>query len=158
MAVTIRKVEPGDLPRLGALHSAVWSELYSNVLSPAVLASLDPATMTELWGKFSTRGDDYVQHVAVDGDAIVGFVGVGPGREPGYELGRELYFLVVDPARRRSGIGKVLLKTADADYLWVAEQNRTAQAFYRKQKYFPDSIAREGLLFTTSLPEIRMAR
>jgi ribosomal protein S18 acetylase RimI-like enzyme len=158
MAVTIRKVEPGDLPRLGAMHSAVWTELYSNVLSGAVLASLDPGTMTDLWGKFSTRGADYVQHVAVEGDEIVGFVGIGPGREVGYELGRELYFLVVDPAHRRAGVGKALLKVADADYLWVAEQNRTAQAFYRKQKYFPDSIAREGTLFTAALPEIRMAR
>ncbi len=144
--------------RLGELHSAVWSELYPDVLSPAIIESLDPATMAELWGRFVTRGEDYVQHVAWVGGEIVGFVGVGPGREPGYELGRELYFIVVAPEHRRGTVGKALLKAADADYLWVAESNRVAQAFYRKQKFFPDSIRRAGTLFGAELPEIRMAR
>jgi GNAT superfamily N-acetyltransferase len=158
MAVKIRLVDVADLPRLGAMHAAVWTELYSKLLSPTVIASLGAGTMTELWSKFSTRGPDYIQQVAVEGDEILGFVGVGPGREAGYEFGRELYFLVVDPAHRRKGVGKALLKAADADYLWVAEQNRDAQAFYRKQKYFPDSVARVGSLFGAELPEVRMAR
>lgn len=158
MAPLIRRAEAGDTAALGALHSAVWAELYSDVLSPAILASLDPATMTELWGRFITRGDAYVQFVAeVDGQ-IVGFAGVGPGREPGYELGRELYFIYVAPEHRRGAIGKALLKQADADYLWIAESNRATQAFYRKQKFFPDSVRRVGALFGADLPEIRMAR
>ena len=158
MAATTRRVDPSDLARLGEMHSAVWAELYSGVLSPAVLASLDPATMTELWGRFITRGDAYVQYVAELNGELVGFAGVGPGREPGYELGRELYFIYVEPQHRRSAVGKALLKAADADYLWVAESNRPTQAFYRKQKYFPDSVRRVGALFGTDLPEIRMAR
>ena len=158
MAPLIRRAAAGDTATLGALHSAVWAELYPDVLSPAILASLDPATMAELWGRFITRGDAYVQFVAeVDGE-IVGFAGVGPGREPGYELGRELYFLVVAPQHRRHGIGKALLKQADADYLWISEANRATQAFYRKQKFFPDSVRRVGALFGAELPEIRMAR
>ena len=158
MAIVTRQVAAGDIPRLGELHSAVWRELYSDVLSPAVLASLDPATMSELWGRFISRGENYIQYVAeVDGQ-IVGFAGVGPGREPGYELGRELYFIYVAPEHRRSSIGKTLLRFADADYLWVAEENRATQAFYRKQKFFPDSVRRIGSLFGAELPEIRMAR
>jgi len=158
MAVLTRQVAPGDIPRLGLLHSAVWSELYSDVLSPAVLASLDPATMAELWGRFISRGENYLQYVAeVDGE-VVGFAGVGPGREPGYELGRELYFIYVAPQYRRLAIGKALLKIADVDYLWIAESNRATQAFYRKQKFYPDSVRRVGALFGADLPEIRMAR
>ena len=158
MAVVTRQVAEGDITRLGELHSAVWAELYSDVLSPDVLASLDPQTMTALWARFIKRGADYVQFVAeVDGE-VVGFAGVGPGREAGYELGRELYFLYVAPEFRRSSIGKALLKIADVDYLWVAESNRATQAFYRKQKFFPDSVRRVGALFGAELPEIRMAR
>ena len=158
MAPLIRRAEPGDADRLGALHSAVWAELYSDVLSAEVLASLDPTTMAELWGLFITRGEAYVQFVAeVDGE-IVGFAGVGPGREPGYELGRELYFIYVAPEHRRGASGKALLKQADVDYLWIAEANRATQAFYRKQKFFPDSVRRVGALFGAELPEIRMAR
>jgi ribosomal protein S18 acetylase RimI-like enzyme len=114
--------------------------------------------MDELWGRFITRGEAYVQHVALVDGEIVGFVGVGPGREAGYELGRELYFIYVAPAHRRSAIGKALLKQADADYLWVAENNRPTQAFYRKQKFYPDSVRRVGAIFGAALPEIRMAR
>ena len=158
MAPLIRRAEAGDVTRLGELHSAVWAELYPDVLSPAILASLDPTTMAELWGRFISRGDDYVQHVAVVGDEIVGFVGVGPGREPGYELGRELYFIYVAPEHRRGAVGKALLKQADADYLWIAEANRPTQAFYRKQKFYPDSVRRVGALFGAELPEVRMAR
>jgi GNAT superfamily N-acetyltransferase len=158
MAPIIRRAETGDIATLGALHSAVWAELYSDVLPPATLGSLDAGTMSELWGRFITRGDAYVQFVAeVDGE-VVGFAGVGPGREPGYELGRELYFIYVAPEHRRAAIGKALLKQADADYLWIAENNRATQAFYRKQKYFPDSVRRVGSLFGADLPEIRMAR
>ena len=158
MGILIRRAEAGDLRRLGQLHSDVWAELYGSVLAPGVLESLDASTMAALWSKFITRGEDYVQHVAVVDDRIAGCVGVGPGRDPGYELGRELYFIVVAPEHRRSAVGKALLKQADADFLWVAESNRSAQAFYRKQKYFPDSVARTGSLFGTPLPELRMAR
>lgn len=157
-APLIQRVEAKDAVRLGELHSAVWSELYPDILSPAIIESLNPATMAELWGRFVTRGEDYVQHVAWIGGEIVGFVGVGPGREPGYELGTELYFIVVAPEHRRGRVGSALLKAAKADYLWVSEANRTAQAFYKKHKFFPDSIRREGTLFGAPLPEIRMAR
>ena len=158
MAIVTRQVAAGDIPRLGELHSAVWRELYSDVLSPAVLASLDPATMSELWGRFISRGENYIQYVAeVDGQ-IVGFAGVGPGREAGYELGRELYFIYVDPQYRRHAVGKALLKIADVDYLWIAETNRATQTFYRKQKFYPDSVRRVGALFGAELPEVRMAR
>lgn len=158
MAPLIRRAEPRDTASLGALHSAVWVELYSDVLPSETLASLGPAIMADLWGKFIARGEAYVQHVAeVDGE-IVGFVGVGPGREPGYELGRELYFIYVKPEHRRGAIGKALLRQADADYLWIAEANRATQAFYRKQKFYPDSVRRIGSLFGAELPEIRMAR
>lgn len=158
MAVVTRQVAEGDIPRLGEMHSAVWTELYAGILPPDVLASLDPATMTALWGRFISRGAEYVQYVAELDGQIIGFAGVGPGREPGYELGRELYFIYVAPEYRRASIGKALLKTADVDYLWIAEANRATQAFYRKQKFFPDSVRRIGSLFGTELPEIRMAR
>jgi ribosomal protein S18 acetylase RimI-like enzyme len=158
MGTLIRRVEAGDLPRIGQLHSDVWTELYSALLPPTIIDSLDPATMAALWSKFMTRGPEYVQHVALVNDEIAGFIGVGPGRDPGYELGRELYFLVVAPEHRRTSVGKALLKQADVDIIWVAESNRSAQAFYRKQKYFPDSVARTGSLFGVPLPELRMAR
>lgn len=158
MSPTIRRAEARDVEALGKLHSAVWAELYTGVLSPEVLASLDQPTMAGLWTKFINRGEDYLQFVAEDDDRVVAFAGVGPGRDPGYELGRELYFIYVAPAYRRRGIGKQLMKTVRADYLWIAEDNRASQSFYRALKFFPDSVRRVGTLFGAELPEIRMAR
>ena len=158
MNPVIRRAELTDVDRLGQLHSASWGELYSSVLSPTVLEELGPQTMAALWKRFITRGDAYIQYVAeVDGE-IVGFVGRGPGRESGYESATELYFIYVDPAHRRSGVGRALLKHADVDYLWIAEANRESRTFYRKNKFYPDSAAREGAIFGAPLAELRMAR
>ncbi|CAN5147893.1 hypothetical protein BH11ACT2_BH11ACT2_21550 [soil metagenome] len=158
MATTIRRAALADAAALGELHSFCWNELYSSVLPPETLAQLNPGMMTNLWEKFLTRGDAYKQWVAeIDGE-IIAFAGVGPGREAGYEVATELYFLYVAPAVRLSGIGSALLKQADADYLWVWEANQATRKFYRRQKYYPDSVARAGSLFGTPFPEVRMAR
>lgn len=153
----IRRAGLADAERLGALHSQCWTELYPSLLAPSVLSELSPATMTGLWKRFVTRGAEYVQWVAVIDDTVVGFAGTGPGREAGYEHATELYFIYVTPSARRSGVGQALLKQADADYLWIWDTNRASQKFYRKQKFFPDSVARSGTLFGAVLPEIRMS-
>jgi GNAT superfamily N-acetyltransferase len=157
MGPVIRRAEAKDVERLGELHSACWSELYPTVLSQAILADLDAGTMTGLWSKFISRGDGYIQWVAEVDNQVVGFVGIGPGRDPGYEGAIELYFIYVQPQSRRTGVGKRLLIQAAADYLWIHEANRESQTFYRKQKYFPDSVRRAGSLFGSELPEIRMS-
>jgi GNAT superfamily N-acetyltransferase len=158
VAPQIRRAELGDAARVGEMHAAAFAELYSAVLPTEVRAQLDAQTMASLWQRFVSRGERYVQWVAVDRGRIVGFAGVGPGRETGYDAANELYFLVVEPAARRKGVGRALLKRADADYVWVWEQNRSAQKFYRKQRFYPDSVARDGKLFETPIPEVRMSR
>jgi GNAT superfamily N-acetyltransferase len=158
MASTIRRAQLADAPALGELHSFCWHELYGSILPAPTLAQLTPEMMTTLWQKFVTRGEAYKQWVLeIDGD-IVGFAGSGPGRETGYEIATELYFLYVAPAVRLSGWGTALLREADADYLWVGEANQGTRKFYRRQKYYPDSVARQGALFGTAFPEVRMAR
>ena len=146
-----------DTPRLGELHSMCWQELYPLVLPPQVLEELSPAMMTGLWEKFVSRGGAYEQYVAeVDGE-VVGFAGIGPGREEGYEEAVELYFIYVAPGYRRAGVGRQLLKAVQAHYTWLWSGNREAQLFYRKAKFFPDSIARDGALFGTALEELRFS-
>lgn len=159
MTTVIRRAQTDDIDRLGQLHSQCWGELYSNVLPLDVLAELSPAVMAQLWHRFVTRGDEYVQYVAeVDGE-ILGFAGFGPGREEGFTDLREVYFVYVEPGKQRHGIGSQLLGAeTDASYLWVSERNRGAQKFYRRNKFGPDSRRRIGSLFGTDLPEIRMAR
>ncbi|MDM4761566.1 GNAT family N-acetyltransferase [Galbitalea sp. SE-J8] len=157
-ALVIRRAEASDAPTLGLMHAEVFLELYFGVLPESTLAQLSPEAMAALWHRFVSRGERYVQWVAELGGDPVGFVGTGPGREIGYEAGTELYFLVVAPGVRRRGIARALLRQADPDYLWVWEENRAARTFYRKQKFFPDSVARDGSLFGAPLREVRMSR
>jgi GNAT superfamily N-acetyltransferase len=159
MTTVIRRAHLEDTGRLGQLHSQCWTELYSSVLPPEVLAELSPAVMGQLWQRFVNRGDAHAQYVAeLDGE-IVGFVGFGPGRDEGFAELREVYFVYVQPGNQRSGIGSQLLAAeSDASYLWVSERNRSAHKFYRRNRFGPDSRRRIGSLFGTDLPEIRMTR
>ena len=140
MTATIRRAVLADAPALGALHSACWGELYPKALPSTVLEQLNPGYMEHLWTKFVSRGDAYRQWVAeVDGE-IIGFVGIGPGRERETAEETELYFLYLVPASRRLGIGKQLLDAADAKHLWVWDDFKTTRKFYAAQGYQPEII------------------
>lgn len=78
--------------------------------------------------------------VAVD-EAIVGTVMVGHDGHRGW-----LYYLAVDPARQRRGIGRVLVAAAEdwlaargvpKVHLMVRESNAAVAAFYRRLGYDP---------------------
>jgi GNAT superfamily N-acetyltransferase len=167
MGAIIRRAELSDAPALGELHSFCWGELYAKVLSKDVLAQLNPGMMTHLWEKFLTRGDAYKQWVVEMNGDIVAFAGIGPGREPENQHATELYFIYVAPAVRKLGIGTELIKAANADYMWVWENHKTARKFYASHEYRPDVVlgvrgkgskSRVGTLFSSYITELRMTR
>ena len=168
MTATIRRAVLADAPALGAIHSASWPELYPKALPAEVLAQLNPEYMAHLWGKFVSKGGDYKQWVAERDGSIVGFVGVGPGRDNGLDERTELYFLYVVPEARGTGVGTQLLAAADADYLWVWEDFKRTRKFYLQQEFVPEIVrvtrgrgpkSRVGVLFGSSYQtELKMIR
>jgi len=140
MGAIIRPAELSDAVSLGVLHSTCWAELYSATLKPEILDQLDSGTMTLLWRKFVKRGAAYRQWVAVLDGELVGFVGIGPGREQGHEASTELYFLYVSAHHRRQGIGGELLDVADADYMWIWEGLKKTRKYYERRGYRPDIV------------------
>lgn len=168
MTATIRRASLADAPALGAIHSASWGELYPKALPAEVLAQLNPEYMAHLWTKFVTKGADYKQWVAERDGKIIGFAGVGPGRDSGLDEATELYFLYVVPEHRGSGVGTQLLAAADADYLWVWEDFKRTRKFYGTQEFIPEIVrvtrgvgpkSRVGVLFGSSYQtELKMIR
>jgi ribosomal protein S18 acetylase RimI-like enzyme len=99
------------------------------------------ATALELLDEALAGDDDYRFIGAYDGDALIGYACWGP--TPGTEGTHDLYWIVVDPARQGSGIGRTLLQhveqllAADGGRLLVAETSGRAdyaltRAFYEK--------------------------
>ena len=168
MEATIRRAVASDASELGAIHSAAWAELYPKALPAEVLAQLNPGYMEHLWHKFVARGGEYKQWVAEADGAIVGFVGVGPGREYARDENIELYFLYLVPEARGSGVGKDLLAAADADYLWVWEDFKKTRKFFASQQFVPEIVrvtrgvgprSRVGVLFGSAYQtELRLIR
>lgn len=168
MTATIRRAVLADAPALGAIHSASWADLYPKALPAEVIAQLNPDYMAHLWTKFVSKGADYKQWVAERDGSIVGFAGVGPGRDAGLDEKTELYFLYVVPEARGTGVGKQLLAAADADYLWVWEEFKHTRKFYSSQDFAPEIVrvtrgvgpkSRVGHLFGSSYQtELKMIR
>ena len=141
MAPTIRRATLSDASALGALHASIWGELYPKDLPPEVLAQLNPGYMEHLWTKFTTRGEQYRQWIAVDGDEVIGFIGTGPGRDDDVDpLATEIYFLYVKPMYRKLGYGSVLLAAADPSYVWVWEQFKGTRKFYAAEGFAPEIV------------------
>lgn len=115
--VTIRPARPDDAEAIRDVAREAWHAVYDDLLGSAVVDRrvdewYDPDALVESMnspGSFS---------VAVDGDAVVGFVHLGP---PGPEAPAPfadadvavLYRLYVRPARWRAGVGTELLTAAE---------------------------------------------
>lgn len=168
MTATIRRATASDAPELGALHSSAWPELYPKALPADVVSQLNPGYMEHLWTKFVSRGDAYKQWVAEIDGTIVGFIGVGPGRESDTSELTELYFLYVTPEARKSGIGTQLLAAAEPGYLWVWEDFKGTRKFYAAQGFASEIVrvtrgmgprSRVGILFGSSYQtELKLIR
>jgi ribosomal protein S18 acetylase RimI-like enzyme len=115
MTLTVRRATRSDLPtlgRLGALLVRVHHEYDPQRFIPAT-----PETETNYAWYLGTQLDtpNVTVTVAEDGDDVVGYVYAGvEGRDYMSLRGPAgvLYDVVVDPARRRNGVGRTLVEAA----------------------------------------------
>jgi GNAT superfamily N-acetyltransferase len=156
--IVVRRAVPDDAERIADIQITGWRETYPHLLSPDFLAGLEP--QTEGYREGIARAVRAVYNVAeLDGD-VVGFAIAGPPREDDPPRDWELALLYQYARAHGSGTGQALLDAAIGDrpaFLWVAEGNPRAQAFYRRNGFVPDG-ARKVAADWEDLAEIRMVR
>lgn len=166
MRVTVRPPRSGDERQLGPLHNHVWRVTYAGLMPAEYLQNRDDAEATERWARLiagldPAGHDDTGRSVLVGEveDRIVGFLMIGPGRDPGMSGRPELMSLYVHPDLHGAGVAQELTAQGlpeGSSYLWVLDGNRRAEAFYRKLGYQLDGATK--LHTATGTIEVRMVR
>lgn len=132
-----RLAAPPDAEAVAALHADSWRRNYRGAYSDAFLDGELDADRLAVWGsRFSDPDAGTHTVIAEDAVGLVGFAHTVFDANPTW--GALLDNLHVNHERKRRGVGSRLMAlTARAVverrtglYLWVLEQNMSAQAFY----------------------------
>jgi ribosomal protein S18 acetylase RimI-like enzyme len=151
MTALIRPAEVADAERLAPLHTRVWLEAYAGLMPEEILDDLQRRPLEQSVERWRERiaWPHGTTWVAEDGNALVGFVSSGRGRDGDGDL--EVMALYVRRSRYDTGLGHRLLVTAIGDapaYLWVLDGNTRAIRFYERHGFVFDGKVeeeREGL-------------
>ncbi|MCS5487995.1 GNAT family N-acetyltransferase [Curtobacterium flaccumfaciens pv. beticola] len=159
-AVTVRPAEPGDARAIAEVHVRAWQEAYAHLLPAAYLSALDVDARAARWEGLVVEPGLTVVVAERDG-AVVGWASAGPGREEPAVRDRELEGIYVLAAHHASGAGQALLDAAvgaEPAFLWVAEGNPRAEAFYRRNGFERDGAAKHVPIGPSGMDAVRMVR
>ncbi|MFT4134741.1 GNAT family N-acetyltransferase [Labrys sp. (in: a-proteobacteria)] len=145
---TLRRANPQDAAKLGALHVASWRETYAGLMPDAMLAKLSVRARSAMWTRILADPPavgNVAVYVAEDGGDIVGLGSCGWQRDQ--DLGdrgfdAEIGAIYILRSHQRGGIGRALMREMAralhayglrAVSLWVLRGNITARSFYERQ-------------------------
>jgi GNAT superfamily N-acetyltransferase len=141
--IKLREVRAGgdDAETIARLHAESWRRHYRGAFADSFLDGDVLADRLEVWTARLADPGHSATFVAEDEAQPLGFAHVILDHDQRW--GSLLDNLHVVPGRQRQGIGKALIAQArrtvaeraagPAMYLWVLEQNVSAQRFYRAQ-------------------------
>ena len=180
MSIIVRPADrAADAWAIAEIHVASWQSAYRGILPARYLDSLHVADTGPRWlqrvqTQARLRPVTCDLWVIEDDGVVVGFSVIGPcrddvdGDEPDMAgFAGEVQMLYVHPLRLRGGLGKQLLERAldvlsQRGYywavIWVLEENRRAQAFYRRMGLRPDGARRFDRFDGRAFPVLRFAR
>jgi GNAT superfamily N-acetyltransferase len=119
-----------------------WFAAYADFVDPEVMARHDVDRRIEVWREqLAPAAAGAAQAWVWDqGGRVAGFAVAGPSRDADAAASTgELYGLYVDPPAQNAGVGRALLRHAEADLrgrgfieatLWVFEENLRGRRFY----------------------------
>jgi GNAT superfamily N-acetyltransferase len=144
------------------VHVRAWQETYAHLLSAEFLRELDVERRAAGWRRILGSAD-VTAVVAVDTDdgSIVGWATSGPGRDDDAPQDRELEGIYVLRSHHGTGAGQGLLDAAigsEPAFLWVAEDNRRATAFYLRNGFRADGSRKEESVGPERITTVRLVR
>jgi GNAT superfamily N-acetyltransferase len=154
-------IRPGtadDAEGVARVQVEAWQAAYSHALPADGLAGLSVDDRADMF----RRSPPLVAEVD---EELVGFVSVGPARDP--DADGELYAIYVRPDRWGEGIGQALITAGEHRLrelghshaiLWVLEDNPRARRFYETAGWSTDGARRPIEIFGAPVPEIRYAK
>lgn len=157
--ITVRPAVPDDADAIVDIRNTGWREAYAHLLSPEFLADL--SNDAESWRHGLARARLSVTVVAdLDGE-LVGYALAGPPADD-EDAPRDwcLRHMYQYSRAHGSGTGQALFDAAVGDrpaYLWVAENNPRAIAFYRRNGFTPDGTHKTEPAWE-NLASLRMVR
>lgn len=149
-----------DAAAIARVHLQAWRESYAHLLPPAALAGLQQGPREAKWRDIITISGSDVW-VACAGTELIGWASAGAGRDDDGPRPRELEGIYVLASTYGSGAGQLLLDAAVGDggaYLWIADDNPRAFAFYLRNGFVPDGTTATHELVGTPVRILRMVR
>jgi GNAT superfamily N-acetyltransferase len=155
--ITVRPAVPEDAERIVDIRNTGWREAYAHLLSAEFLANL--SANADGIRRGIERPDRTIVVAELDGE-VVGYALAAPADEE--DAPRDWYLPQIYQYSRAhgSGTGQALLDAALGDrpaYLWTAEDNPRAIAFYRRNGFVPDG-ARKLISEWENMAAIRLVR
>lgn len=162
--IRIRPAHPDDAMDIAQVHVRAWQVGYAALLPYEYLQSLRAEDRA---ASYRFEAADHQTLVAVDDDAIRGFIRVGFSRDNPCTDEGEVSALYVSPDAWRGGIGRALMLSGrawltDHGYmqarLWVLEGNERAQGFYRADHWVGGDETRSEIVWGIEVDEVLFTR
>jgi GNAT superfamily N-acetyltransferase len=157
----VRLATADDAAGIARAQERAWQTAYRHVFP---IEELDRGGFirAELWrDRLERPPKGWTTFVADDGEAVIGFVSVGPSRD---EQGvGELYAIYVDPDVWGIGAGRALIERGELELrsayavatLWVLDDNPRARRFYESAGWAPDGAAKSDVRWGVRASEVR---
>jgi ribosomal protein S18 acetylase RimI-like enzyme len=141
-SLELRRATSHDAMAVARVHIGSWRSAYRGIVPQEFLDSLSVPRRARTYTFDTPETDNHLTWIALDHDAVVGFVTVGKTQvAEGPPVG-EVQALYVTPDRWRSGVGSELLRQGEellaagghsAAVLWVLADNSRGRSFYEAQ-------------------------
>lgn len=154
----VREAKLADIAGMAAVHVQSWKETYRGLAPDEMLDSPDMQERRErLWTRVLSDPEPHRKHALAEHDGqIVGIALAGSPDDEDAPREWKVHVLYLLAAHHGTGAGQQLLDAVIGNrpaYLWVADPNLRAQAFYRRNGFTPD-----GRTEARTVPGIRMVR